>query len=115
MSGKKKLPLNFYAISVLVFSLSLSITFGISIGLTALSFVMERKEGLLDRTWVAGVNVTEMVLAQILTQCIILFVQSTILILLVVFAFKVSGNQFYLPVKPVCVGVYGSSYKHISS
>ena len=76
---------------------------------------MERKEGLLDRTWVAGVNVTEMVLAQILTQCIILFVQSAILILLVVFAFKVSGNRFYLPVKPVCVGVYGSSYKHISS
>ncbi|XP_003390840.2 PREDICTED: ABC transporter G family member 20-like [Amphimedon queenslandica] len=66
-----------------------SITFGMSIGLTALSFVIERKEGLLDRTWVAGVNVTEMVLAQIFTQCIILFVQSTILIILVRFAFKV--------------------------
>ena len=80
---------------------------------------MERKEGLLDRTWVAGVNVTEMVLAQILTQCIILFVQSTAMILLVVFAFRVCGNWFHLPVKlvNVCVhvGIYGPSYKHISS
>ena len=70
-----------------------SITFSMSIGLTALLFVSERKEGLLDRTWVAGVNVTEMVLAQILTQCITLFVQSLILIILVKFAFKVYINM----------------------
>ena len=68
----------------------LSITFSMSIGLAALLFVIERKEGLLDRTWVAGVNATEMVLAQILTQCITLFVQSMILIILVKFAFKVA-------------------------
>lgn len=60
-----------------------------AIGLTALSFVIERKEGLIDRTWVAGVNVTEMVVAQILTQCLILFVQTTLLIVIVKFAFKV--------------------------
>ncbi|KTG37231.1 hypothetical protein cypCar_00019961, partial [Cyprinus carpio] len=32
----------------------LSITFYLAVGLTALSFVLERKEGLLDRCWVAG-------------------------------------------------------------
>ncbi|GAA6068453.1 ABC transporter G family member 23 isoform X1, partial [Tachysurus ichikawai] len=31
----------------------LSITFYLAVGLTALSFVLERKEGLLDRCWVA--------------------------------------------------------------
>lgn len=31
-----------------------SITFYLAVGLTALSFVLERKEGLLDRCWVAG-------------------------------------------------------------
>uniref|UniRef100_A0A3P9DPF9 ABC transporter G family member 20 n=1 Tax=Maylandia zebra TaxID=106582 RepID=A0A3P9DPF9_9CICH len=33
---------------------ALSITFYLAVGLTALSFVLERKEGLLDRCWVAG-------------------------------------------------------------
>lgn len=32
-----------------------SITFYLAVGLTALSFVLERKEGLLDRCWVAGI------------------------------------------------------------
>lgn len=32
----------------------LSITFYLAVGLTALSFVLERKEGLLDRCCVAG-------------------------------------------------------------
>ena len=68
-----------------------SVTFGISIGLTALSFVTERKEGLLDRTWVAGVNVTEMVISQVLTQFFILLVQIFLLVIIVKFAFKVFG------------------------
>ena len=68
-----------------------SVTFGISIALTALSFVTERKEGLLDRTWVAGVNVTEMVISQVLTQFFILLVQIFLLVIIVKFAFKVFG------------------------
>ena len=31
-----------------------SISFGMAIGLTALTFIVEKKEGLLDRSWVAG-------------------------------------------------------------
>lgn len=38
----------------LTFFLPHSITFYLAVGLTALSFVLERKEGLLDRCWVAG-------------------------------------------------------------
>ena len=33
----------------------LSITYFMAVGLTALSFIIERKEGLLERSWVAGV------------------------------------------------------------
>ena len=68
----------------------LSVTFGISIALTALSLVTERKEGLIDRTWVAGVNVTEMILSQILTQFFVLLVQIILLVVVVIFAFKVT-------------------------
>lgn len=39
---------------IVSFSSSLSITFYLAVGLTALSFVLERKEGLLDRCWVSG-------------------------------------------------------------
>lgn len=38
--------------------MSCSITFYLAVGLTALSFVLERKEGLLDRCWVAGKGFT---------------------------------------------------------
>lgn len=38
--------------------MSCSITFYLAVGLTALSFVLERKEGLLDRCWVAGKRFT---------------------------------------------------------
>lgn len=38
--------------------MSYSITFYLAVGLTALSFVLERKEGLMDRCWVAGKSIT---------------------------------------------------------
>ena len=67
-----------------------SIMFGFSIGLTALSLVIERKEGLMDRTWVAGVNVSEIIIAQVITQFFVLLVQITLLVTVIVFGFKVS-------------------------
>lgn len=67
----------------------ISIMFGFSIGLTALSLVIERKEGLMDRTWVAGVNVSEIIIAQVITQFFVLLVQITLLVTVIVFGFKV--------------------------
>ena len=70
----------------------ISIMFGFSIGLTAISLVIERKEGLIDRTWVAGVNVTEIIVAQMVTQFFVLLIQITLLVTVVVFAFKVDKD-----------------------
>lgn len=74
-----------------------SVTFGISIGLTAVSLIVERNEGLIDRTWVAGVNVTEIIIAQVVTQFFILLVQIILMVVVVVYAFKVSafGSIFF--------------------
>ena len=66
-----------------------SITFGISIGLTAVVLLVERNEGLLDRSWVAGVNVTELLISQVITQFIIIIVQVVLMISITIWAFKV--------------------------
>jgi hypothetical protein len=42
---------------------------------TALSFIIERKEGLLDRSWMAGVTATEVMLAHVVAQFVVLLVQ----------------------------------------
>lgn len=70
---------------------SFSITFGISIGLCAMALIVERNEGLIDRTWVAGVNAAEIVIAQVFTQFFILVVQITLLLVVVIFGFKVGS------------------------
>ena len=54
-----------------------------------MALIVERNEGLIDRTWVAGVNVTEIVISQILTQFFVLFVQTTLLLVVAIFGFKV--------------------------
>lgn len=66
-----------------------SITFGLSIGLTAVALLVERNEGLLDRSWVAGVNVAELLISQVMTQFIIIIVQIALLVSITIWAFKV--------------------------
>ena len=46
-----------------------------AVGLTALSFIIERKEGLLERSWVAGVTAFEVMLAHVVGQFIVMLVQ----------------------------------------
>ena len=70
---------------------SFSIVFGVSIGLCAMALIVERNEGLIDRSWVAGVNAAEVVIAQVFSQFFILAVQITLLLVVSVFAFKVGG------------------------
>jgi ABC-type transport system involved in cytochrome c biogenesis permease component len=53
----------------------LSITYFMAVGLTALSFIIERKEGLLERSWVAGVTATEIMLAHVVAQFVVMMVQ----------------------------------------
>lgn len=59
-----------------------SITFYLAVGLTALSFVLERKEGLLDRCWVAGESIripTDPTVTTVVTTEIVLFREHSVL------------------------------------
>ncbi|KAG1971887.1 ABC transporter G family [Pimephales promelas] len=75
----------------------LSITFYLAVGLTALSFVLERKEGLLDRCWVAGVSSLETMLAHLFSQLFVISVQIILLLIFILLVFKVSLYVCVLP------------------
>lgn len=53
----------------------LSITYIMAVGLTSLTFVEERKSGLMDRSWVSGVTSTQVLVSHVFTQFFVLMVQ----------------------------------------
>ncbi|KAM7385301.1 hypothetical protein PAMP_001389 [Pampus punctatissimus] len=90
----------------------LSITFYLAVGLTALSFVLERKEGLLDRCWVAGVSSLETMLAHLFSQLFVISVQIILLLLFILLVFKMpnEGSLALVIILIVLQGVTGISF-----
>uniref|UniRef100_A0A8C4FB36 ATP-binding cassette, sub-family H, member 1 n=1 Tax=Dicentrarchus labrax TaxID=13489 RepID=A0A8C4FB36_DICLA len=90
----------------------LSITFYLAVGLTALSFVLERKEGLLDRCWVAGVSSLETMLAHLFSQLFVISVQILLLLLFILLVFKIpnEGSLVLVIILIVLQGVTGISF-----
>ncbi|XP_041108905.1 ABC transporter G family member 20 isoform X1 [Polyodon spathula] len=88
-----------------------SITFFLAVGLTALSFVMERKQGLLDRCWVAGVSSLETMLAHLFSQLFTIAVQITLLLIFVFLVFKIpnEGSLVLIAILIFLQGVTGIS------
>ena len=54
-----------------------------------MALIIERNEGLIDRTWVAGVNVPEIIIAQVFTQFFIIVVQVVVMVVVIIWGFKV--------------------------
>ncbi|CAF1454547.1 unnamed protein product [Rotaria sordida] len=99
--------LNFAAPGMMI-----SIIFFLAVGLTALIFVVEKKEGLLERSWIAGVTTIEVMFAHIVVK---FFIQAIQIILLLVFAdviFKVEikGSIFLAATLIFLEGLCGMSY-----
>ncbi|XP_023183205.1 ABC transporter G family member 23-like isoform X1 [Xiphophorus maculatus] len=90
----------------------LSISFYLAVGLTALSFVLERKEGLLDRCWVAGVSSMETMLAHLFSQLFVISVQILLMLLFILLVFKMpnEGSLFLVICLIVLQGVTGISF-----
>ncbi|XP_045554502.1 LOW QUALITY PROTEIN: ABC transporter G family member 20 [Salmo salar] len=90
----------------------LSITFYLAVGLTALSFVIERKEGLMERCWVSGVSSMETVLAYLISQLIIISVQIVLLLILMLLVFKIPNEGSLVLVISLIVlqGITGTSF-----
>jgi len=90
----------------------LSISFLAAVALTALSFVMERKEGLLERSLVAGVTSFEFLLSHVLTQFLVLSVQVTFLMIFTFLVFNVPnrGSMFWVVSLTMLQGSCGMAY-----
>lgn len=67
-----------------------TIIFTLTIGLTGLMFVIEKKDGLLDRSWVAGVSTTEVMFAHVTAKLVIMIVQILFLMIISNFVFNVN-------------------------
>lgn len=78
--------INFMAPGIMI-----TIIFTLTIGLTALMFVIEKKEGLLDRGWAAGVSTLEIMMAHVASKLLIMAIQITLLILITNLVFNVSA------------------------
>ncbi|XP_041064858.1 ABC transporter G family member 20 isoform X3 [Carcharodon carcharias] len=89
----------------------LSIAFFLAVGLTALSFVIERREGLLDRSWVAGVSSLEIILAHVFSHLLTMIIQTTLLLIFTFLVFKIpnEGNLFLIVILIVMQGITGMS------
>lgn len=68
----------------------ITIAFSQAIGLTAVSFVIDRKTGNLDRTFAAGVRPAEIMCGQIITYMLILAVEIGLLLIVALNIFKLA-------------------------
>ncbi|KAI1287610.1 ABC transporter G family member 20 [Halotydeus destructor] len=90
----------------------LSIAFLAAVALTALAFVMERKEGLLERSLVAGVTSSEFLLSHVLTQVLVLGVQISLLLMFTFLVFEVpsQGPFIWIVLLTLLQGSCGMAY-----
>lgn len=90
----------------------LSIAFLAAVALTALAFVMERKEGLLERSLVAGVSSTEFMLSHVLTQLLVLSVQVALLLIFTFLVFEIPfrGHFIWVIILTILQGSCGMAF-----
>lgn len=89
-----------------------TIIFSLSMGLTSLMFVLEKKEGLFERCGVAGVTTFEIMIAHVLVKLIIITVQIVILLTIATLVFNVAirGSVIISAILLMLQGFCGMSY-----
>ena len=68
----------------------LTIVHSMSLGYSAMIIIMERNEGLLDRTWIAGVTPGEFALAHFLVSLVVNLLQVIVTLVFTILVFQVS-------------------------
>ncbi|KAI1290099.1 ABC transporter G family member 20 [Halotydeus destructor] len=95
----------------------LGITYILAVGHTALSFVVERKDGLMERSNVAGVKSYEYLISHLIIQLLITIAQTFFLLLFVFFVFdiKLNGSLVLVVIMVISQGVTGMSFGYLIS
>ena len=65
------------------------IIFFLAVALTGEAFISEKQDGLLDRSWVSGVLPIEVMASHILTQFLVLLVQTSITLIFIFLVFGI--------------------------
>lgn len=90
----------------------LSLAFFASIATAALTLVLERKDGLLERSLVAGVYPNEYIISHVITQTVVVILQTNVVIFIAFVLFEIpnTGSIFWIAVLIVMQGVCGMAY-----
>ncbi|XP_028899299.1 ABC transporter G family member 23 isoform X1 [Zeugodacus cucurbitae] len=70
----------------------LTIVFFLAVALTSSALIIERTEGLLDRSWVAGVTPSEILFSHVITQFVVMCGQTTLVLIFMLVVFGVTNN-----------------------
>ena len=68
----------------------LTIVHSMALGYSAMIIIMERNEGMMDRTWVAGVTPGEFALAHFLVSLVVNLLQVVITLVFMILVFQVN-------------------------
>ncbi len=88
------------------------IVFFLALALTGEMFITEKRDGLLDRSWIAGVLPSEVLAAHVVTQFLIIVGQTAITLAFILLVFKVpcKGPVGWLVGLALLQGAAGMSY-----
>jgi len=103
--GVKPSYLEFMAPGVVI-----SLTYVMATGLTALAFILEKRDGLMERSEVAGVSTTQILLAHVFIELIVMLFQISLLLVVTFYFFQIpSRGPFYVAIPLIllqgCVGM----------
>lgn len=70
----------------------ISITYVMATGLTALAFILEKRDGLLERSLVSGVTTSQILLAHASVQVIVMTIQISLVLAFTFFVFEIPSN-----------------------
>ncbi|GAB0090644.1 ABC transporter G family member 23 [Sergentomyia squamirostris] len=95
----------------------LTIVFFLAVALTSSALIIERTEGLLDRSWVAGVTPTEILFSHVVTQFVVMCGQTALVLIFMLCVFEVNNNGeiFFVILMTLLQGLCGMCFGFVIS
>ncbi|KAG8232801.1 hypothetical protein J437_LFUL007955, partial [Ladona fulva] len=87
----------------------LTIVFFLSVALTSGAMIIERKEGLIERSLVSGITPSEILMSHVVTQFVIMSAQVIVVLVLSfpVFGISIAGDMVYVVILTILNGLCG--------
>ncbi|XP_072381935.1 ABC transporter G family member 23 isoform X1 [Diabrotica undecimpunctata] len=95
----------------------LTIVFFLAVALTSSALIIERMEGLLDRSWVAGVTPGEILFSHVITQFVVMCGQTTLVLIFMIIVFQVEckGDIILVVIITILQGLCGMCFGFVIS